>query len=86
MNQFQDLYNSDRRRCFSLKFSEPGSSPDTYRVVMVFEGVSGYFHTGGGNVEPWYWDQAVCDDQNKRRFNLSPQQAQEIINSSFAKS
>ncbi|KKN88402.1 hypothetical protein LCGC14_0249650 [marine sediment metagenome] len=75
---------SEKRQCYWLQELEPSSShPDRYRVCVVTEGEPGYHKTGGGDVEPWYWNQATCDAKNKSFFGLSKEDAMRIVGSSM---
>jgi hypothetical protein len=53
-----------------------------FRVCIVFENEPGYLPTGGGDVEPWYWDQRTCDAQNKKR-GFNKRAARQIVSSSM---
>ncbi len=38
------------------------------RVCIVFEGVSGFYPSGGfDGKEPWWWNQETCDQANAKR-------------------
>lgn len=56
-----------------------------YRVAVVFENEDGYRWTGGDGKEPWYWGKTlaeaekICDEQNEKRFGLSPKDAAILV-------
>ena len=53
---------------------------DCYRVALITEGQIGYRATGDFDydsifhIEPWWWDKIDLDRENKRRFDLSPEE------------
>ena len=55
-----------------------------YRVSLVFENEPGHFPTGGGDVAPWFWDEATCERMNQERWGLTDVEALEIVLSSMA--
>lgn len=79
MKTIDQLLNDGTRYCYYLNASEPSlSHPDRFRVSMVFEGESGHYPTGGGDVEPWYWDRNTCRVRNERH-DLNDSDVAEII-------
>lgn len=69
--------------CFWLDLADP--DPDCsgrFRVAFVFKDVPGYRPSGGGDVQPWYWDEETCRERNKR-LGLTEQDVWEITTSSM---
>lgn len=72
------------RQCFHLLQSQPSPThADHYRVCVVTEDELGYQPTGGGDVEPWFWDHATCIAMNEKRFGVSTEEAEKIVVSSM---
>jgi len=70
--------------CYWLDESEPArDNPDRFRVCLVFEGEPGYRPTGGGDVEPWYWNRATCAYMNETKRGLTPDEVDRIVASSM---
>ena len=79
-----ETMESPRRQCYWLREAEPESThPDRYRVCVVTENEPDYQPTGGGEVVPWYWDQATCDVRNEEYFGVSPEEVRKIVLSSL---
>lgn len=79
---------TEKRQCFWLREAEPElGHPDRFRVCVVTEEESGYQPTGHGEGEnevlPWYWDYATCEEENRRRFGLEPEEVHQIVASSM---
>lgn len=86
-----ELLDSDVRRCYYLQETQPDPTrPDptdrnSFLVCLVFENESGFFPaTGNGPcASPWYWNKETCEEQNRRKFNLTPEEAFKIVASSM---
>ena len=53
------------------------------RVCIVFEGISGYYPTGGfDGKEPWWWNQETCVHANAE-MGIDVMEAFEILDSSM---
>jgi len=84
MKAIDELLNDGTRYCFWLNPAQPSkSNPDRFRVALVFEGERGYRPTGGGDVEPWYWDSETCAEQNAKRLDLTAGDVETILCSSM---
>lgn len=90
MSRAQQLMNEGRPYCFWLhqagESQENPAGPDAprlYRVSLVFQDETGHFPTGGGDVEPWFWDEATCKRMNQERLGLDEEAAFKIVASSM---
>jgi hypothetical protein len=92
MKTIDQLLNDGTRYCYYLNESEPEPNwesfgydfPTRFRVSLVFEGESGHYPTGGGDVEPWYWDRNTCRVRNERHGLNDSDVAEIIAGSMFA--
>lgn len=79
---------SEKRQCYWLRELEPEPNhPDRFRVCVVTEDEPGYQPTGHGKgdaeVVPWYWDEVTCEQMNRERFGLEPEEVNKIVVSSM---
>lgn len=77
---------ANRRWVYYLDKSKPSRMIDNkrqYLVCIVVEDEQGYFPSGSDNGgEPYYWTEAMCKAQNKKR-GLTPKDENEIVISSM---
>ena len=83
---FDELSQSDRRRCFDLDKTQPDpSNPNRFLVCLVFENEPRRFPMSGRGelASPWYWDEDTVKLMNERRFGLDANAAYLIVCSSM---
>ena len=78
MTTAKELMNANVPYVFWLDKTQ--KSDGLYRVCFVFKDEPGFFPTGGGDIEPWWWDEQTCIAKNKK-LGYDEEQAFEIVSS-----
>ena len=90
MNTTTPLPDMNVRHCFVILETQFDDGRG-YVPSLIFENDPGHYpmRGNGDDAEPWYWGKTfsraleVCERVNRERFNITPKQADKILQSSM---